>query len=272
MKTQRRRARKAKTPSAGVSAPKLQRNEVLDMGIPGFRSLRYRAKLRYYDVVTLSTGAGSAGTYVYAANGLYDPDITSTGHQPMPFDQLMLSFNHYVVLRATCTCAFKNASTTNTVGVGLSISGSPTPVSVYGALIENGTMVRDRLPVSPASETLKTLTISCDIGKFGSVRDLLDNPYYQGDVSTNPAEMSYFHISAWCPDGVSVVSGIVCEVEILYDAWFFEPRKNSLSLEKKLKTLILEELAEDFLVKKEEEKKKSVTVDPFVTVVHCSHK
>lgn len=214
---------------------------MVERGIPGFSSLRYRCKLNYYDVVTLSTGAGSAGTYVYSANGLYDPDITSTGHQPMPFDQMMLSFEHYCVMNARMTVNFKNASTSNTVGVGISLNAGTTPVTAYGTLIENGEMVRDRLAVSPCDDTLKTLVMPISISRFGAVPSLLSNPDYAGSIASNPVEQSYFHLSAWCPDGVSSVSGIVCEVYITYDAWFFEPRKNSLSVEQALKKLLISE-------------------------------
>ena len=225
----------------GPKPTKLHANEVVERGIPGFVQPRYRGWLNYYDQITLSTGAGSAGTYVYSANGLYDPDITSTGHQPMPFDQLMLSFEHYCVVAARMRVNFKNASTTNTIGISISANSGPAATSTVINLIENGVMVRDRLPVSPASDTLKTLELPINISSFGSVPMLLDNPDYQGSAAANPVEQAYFHISAWCPDGVSVVSGIVCEVFIEYDAIFSEPRKNSPSLAAAVSKLILQE-------------------------------
>jgi len=213
---------------------------VIERGLPGFRALDYRCKLTYYDVATISTGAGSAGTRVYSTNGLYDPDITGAGHQPMPFDQLMLSFEHYVVLGATCTVSFKNTSTTNTQSVALSLNASSTPVTAYGSLCENGVIVRDRLGMYPYGSSVRTLKLPCDVGKFGAVRQLLDNPSYEGSVAANPVEQSYFHISAWNPDTVSSTDCIV-EIYIVYDAIFREPRKNSPSLEAALKKLILAE-------------------------------
>ena len=180
----------------GPAPQKLQRNEVIERGIPGFRALSYRTKLTYYDVATISTGAGSAGTRVYSANGLYDPDITGAGHQPMPFDQLMLSFEHYVVTSAKMTVNFKNTATTNTQSVAISLNADPTPITAYGSLCENGVLVRDRLGMYPYSDSVKTLTMPISIGKFGAVRQLLDNPSYEGSVAANPVEQSYFHISA----------------------------------------------------------------------------
>jgi len=224
----------------GPRPTKLHANEVIERGIPGFRALKYRARLNYYDVITLTSGAGSAGTYVYSANGMYDPDITSTGHQPMPFDQLMLSFDHYVVLNAKMTVSFKSLTTTSTTGIGISLNASITPISSYQQLIENGVMVRDRLAQAPYDDSLKVLSIPISIARFGAVRNLLDNPDYAGTIAANPAEQSYFHISIWNPEGVATTS-VTAEIFIEYDAWFIEPRKNSVSVNQAIRKLILAE-------------------------------
>lgn len=213
----------------------------MERGIPGFKALRYRCKLNYYDNPTISTGGGGAGTYVYSANGMYDPDITSTGHQPMPFDQMMLSFDHYCVVGAKITVNFRNTSTTSSVGVGISLNANNTPTANYQQLIENGVMVRDRLALAPSDDSVKTLEMPINVSRFGGVPQLLDNPDYWGSIASNPAEQSFFHISVWNPDGVTVVPNIIMEVFITYDAWFLEPRKNSLSLNSALRALILSE-------------------------------
>ena len=236
-----RRGRGGKRRGANGPRPtKLYPSEVVERGIPGFRALKYRAKLNYYDVITLTSGAGVAGTYVYSANGMYDPDITSTGHQPMPFDQLMLSFEHYVVVNAKMTISFKSLSTTSTTGIGISLNAGTAATTVYTQLIENGVMVRDRLAQAPYDDSLKVLSMPISISKFGSVRNLLDNPDYSGTIAANPAEQSYFHISIWNPEGVATTS-VTAEVFITYDAWFIEPRKNSVSLNAAIRRLILAE-------------------------------
>ena len=235
-----KRGKRGTAGNNGPNPPRLQPTEVIERGIPGFRALNYRTKLTYYDVATISTGAGSAGTRVYSTNGLYDPDITGAGHQPMPFDQLMLSFEHYVVLRAKMTVNFKATSTTNTTSVALSLNSGTTAITAYGQLAENGVLVRDRLGMYPYNGSIKSLVLPCDVAKFGDVRTLRDNPSYEGSVAANPSEQSYFHISAWNPDTVSSID-VICEIFIEYDAIFREPRKNSPSLELALKKLILAE-------------------------------
>jgi len=225
----------------GPRPPRTRGNEVIERGIPGFRALRYKATLNYYDSFSLNSGTGTVGNYVYSANGLYDPDITGTGHQPMAFDQLMLSFDHYCVTRSRITVNFRNQHATYIISAGISLNGSSAPVTSYVALVENGEMVRVRLNGQGLADCMATLVLPISIAKFGSVTDLLDNPEYHGTIAANPTEQSYFNISVWNTFDSAVVS-IIAEVFIEYEAWFFEPRKNSVSINQQLSRLILSEM------------------------------
>lgn len=221
--------------------PQVSRSDgVIERGIPGFRALKYRCRLNYYDNIDITSGAGTCGTYIYSANGLYDPDITSTGHQPMPFDQMMLSFEHYCVVSAKLTITAKNLNPTYLADVAISLNAGTAASTAYGPLVENGMLVRQRLNVSTLQGSQATLKMPISISRFGSVPTLLDNPDYAGSVAANPAEQSYFHISVWNSYNVTTVN-VICEVFIEYEAWFFEPRKNSASLERQLRNLILAE-------------------------------
>lgn len=235
-----RPGRSSSTYGLGPFPPQIRMREVIERGLPGFAALEYACKLNYYDVATISTGAGSAGTRVYCTNGLYDPDITGTGHQPMPFDQLMLSFEHYVVTRATMTVNFKNTATTTSQSVAISLNAGTTPVTAYATLAENGILVRDRIGQYPYGDSIASLTLPCDVAKFGAVRNLLDNPSYEGTIAANPTESSYFHISVWNPDSVSSTDCLV-EIFIVFEAVFREPRKNSPSLNAMMKKFIMAE-------------------------------
>lgn len=57
--------------------------------------------VRYAEVVgiTVTTGAGG---YAFSCNGLYDPNASGTGHQPLYFDQLMTIYDHYTVTASRC--------------------------------------------------------------------------------------------------------------------------------------------------------------------------
>lgn len=56
--------------------------------------------VRYCETVNLSLGGTGQGYYLYSCNGLYDPNVSGTGHQPMYFDQLMAVYDHYTVLKS----------------------------------------------------------------------------------------------------------------------------------------------------------------------------
>jgi hypothetical protein len=58
--------------------------------------------LRYCEQVTFNPGATTASSNTFSATGLYDPNITGTGHQPYGFDELCTTggpYNRYSVLR-----------------------------------------------------------------------------------------------------------------------------------------------------------------------------
>lgn len=56
------------------------------------------AHLRYVDTVTIDPGAASILKHTFSANGLFDPDITSTGHQPLMYDEYSALYKQYRVI------------------------------------------------------------------------------------------------------------------------------------------------------------------------------
>lgn len=242
----------------GSRIPSHPGNAVADPRIPGFAKYSYRTKITYYEVVSITTGVSAAGNYVFSANGCYDPNITGTGHQPMTFDQMMLSFDHYVVKNAVCTVTFRNSSTTLPLVVALSLNSGSTPITDYTRLAENGTIVRERMPQYPYTGSTATLKYAMNMAKFSGVPNVRDNPDLAGTAAANPAEQSYFHLSGWNPETADQVT-FSGEVFIEYDVVFFEPRKNSSSLAASMMRLILEE---------EEKKAEPAAVETETLFVH----
>lgn len=57
-----------------------------------------RVRLPYVETLSLTAPAlGTSGVYYFNLNSLYDPNLTSTGHQPMQFDQLAGIYKSYIV-------------------------------------------------------------------------------------------------------------------------------------------------------------------------------
>jgi len=183
-------------------------------------------KLPYAETVigVLNTGAlGIPNAYVFTANGMFDPNITSTGHQPMGFDQMMLFYEHYTVTKSKITVNFINTNPTDSVFVGILIAPDATIGTNINTLLENGMYVKKQLSHLTGGNNLGALTISANISKINGKKDVKSENDFRGDITANPVEQTYYHIFCYNPYGVA--SSCSFEVLIEYDAIFTEPRK-----------------------------------------------
>ncbi len=195
--------------------------------------VRKRAYLTYHTNASVFTGStGTCGTYVFAANGLYDPDITGTGHQPMGFDQMMLFYYHYTVLYSKITVKYRNNSTTVPSYVSISRNGSSTAITDPDQLVESGNIEYCICNSRPDFDCIRQLSLDMDIAKFAGVDDLLDDEQYRGDSGSNPPDVEYFHLSFWDPSAATTFT-TNADVVIEFDVMFTEPRKATVSLESK---------------------------------------
>lgn len=187
-----------------------------------------RKLLQYYTTSTITSGASSAGTYVFSANGCFDPDITGSGGQPMGFDQMNVFFNHYTVLRSRIRVVFMTNSTNLRVTAALSTSGSSTAVTSIETLVENGDLTFQVLEYAGAFGGTATLKRAVDVGRFQGIPLTINDPDMRGDSASNPAEQVYYHLSVWNSASATVVT---CDFQALieYDVIFHEPRKGTLS-------------------------------------------
>ena len=99
------------------SRPRRQQDEV-KTSIPkaiGFPD-RIQTTLRYSDIWGLAPGA-QAGQYTYRGNSLFDPDYTSTGHQPRYFDQYSAVYSKYLVTSSSIKVSVMNDVGTSPVFV-----------------------------------------------------------------------------------------------------------------------------------------------------------
>ncbi len=217
------------TRATGKLSVRKPKTDTLSKAMPLFPDRR-RAYLTYHDSVSFFTGAsGAVGNYIFAANGLYDPDVSGTGHQPMGFDQMMVFYYHYTVLKAKIKATFKNNSASLPAYVAVSRNGSSSPVTDMNQLVESGNVEYHFTNRSPDTGCFCTLTLDMDISKFEGVDDLMDDNTYRGDVAANPSDIAYFHLSAWNVTDSSSFTHTV-DVVIEYEVMFTEPRKPTLSV------------------------------------------
>jgi len=192
---------------------------------------KFRKRLTYAEVALSVVGTtGLAGNYFFSANGLFDPNTTGTGHQPMGFDQMMLMYEQYTVVSSKITVVANNNSAANTYAdVALYLSPDTTSITDPSRLMENGFFVWKPLYPVGTQGAIATLSLDCNIATYfardRNKRELLEDVNLFGNVASNPTEQVYFVVCAY--DGVGAVntSTVLFRVEIEYEVIFWEPKK-----------------------------------------------
>lgn len=180
--------------------------------------------------------SGNAVTYFFSANGMFDPNITGTGHQPIGFDQQMLLYEQATVLRSCIEVIF-NVGPGLTVICGVALFPDASGITDPKDLLENGLI--KYIPITSGSSTFQnqrmqtTVRLDCDVSRyFGrpSHQSLLNDDNLYTTAAANPVEQVYFGIVAWqiSPDG-STTTSIGFTAQLSYDAVFWEPRKLAIS-------------------------------------------
>jgi len=203
-------------------------NNVVELTQPLFPTAT-RRRLRYHDSVTITSNSGIPASYLLRANDLYDPDYTSTGHQPMGFDQMMVFFNHFVVLKAKLTCTFTTKSATY-AKVWLRLDGNSASITDRDVLMEAGGYIVEELSYTGTHGSSKTLELSVDVAKYFSQHPsaITANALLTGDAATSPLDIIFLHMVVM--DNINASScPVVADFIIDYEAVFLEPRVPSLS-------------------------------------------
>jgi hypothetical protein len=200
---------------------------------PLFPPTKRQPNLRYYDFAQqLAAAAGFTASRFFIANGMFDPDISGTGHQPMGFDQMMAVYTTYHVIRATITVtALPEAAG---CALGLYLSPDTTAITDPIRLIENGLMrvIHLGTNVADGGQRLGSISLSVDVpryfGRSRDIRSMLNDDNLGGTSAANPFEGVYFGICAFCFYSSAAVT-IDYDVMLTYDAIFSEPRKLTVS-------------------------------------------
>lgn len=131
--------------------------------------------------------------YFFAANGMFDPDITGTGHQPMYFDQLMALYDHYTVIGAIISLEFSmpaNSTIPMRVALLQTDDATLTGVNTVSAVTEQA-LGKSAL-IEAGGNGVRHLTSRWSAKKtFGG--SIMGNDALQGSISSNPSELS-----CWC--------------------------------------------------------------------------
>jgi len=207
-------AKKSKKSTAGG------RKTLVKMGT-GFPE-KVNTTLRYVDTVAISTGlaTGTLAKWLFSANGCYDPDITSTGHQPLGFDNYMAIYNHFTVNSATIKATFYINGDLNEDGifnVGIYDDDSATNTVTVNALAEGGTRRKHAMLTSHMDQ--KTLYSNYKARQIFGSADVSDTSL-RGTASANPSEIHSWVL--WAFNYGTTTDRIDCNVDIEYNVTFYE--------------------------------------------------
>lgn len=176
----------------------------------------------------------------FAANGLFDPDITGAGHQPRGYDQLMALYKKYVVTGVKVECWFAAPA------AGESYV-NPLPFIMYretNAAITDFTDIMERPNLVFAdgcfagTETATGAAMATGRGKYMSVyfdvvklkgmgksrEEFLHEDSLQGSKFLNPSDMGYISIGWIRNSGSSVdTCNVPVTVRLTYYTTLLEP-------------------------------------------------
>ena len=188
-----------------------------------------KVQLRYFETgLTIDPIAGGlADEYVFSANGLYDPNISGVGHQPLSFDQYMAMYDHYSVIASKITVFARNGDDTQPQVVGVRYSDKATEESDPRLIIENGRCVYRLMDEGNESDAV-SFSMGLNIGKVLGRKNVLDEDDLRGDNASNPTEQAYYHVFGF-PDTAVDSGSIRITVQIDYVAIFTEPKLLALS-------------------------------------------
>lgn len=192
-----------------------------------------KVKLRYCATVSLNPGLGTTANHVFRANGLYDPDQTGIGHQPMGFDQWSTFYNHYVVESSKMNAEFFYSSTTavdSGIVCGIMLSDDATvPTGFYG-LIEQPTTVYNSMQATHPMTRRVMCSKNFKAKEFFNIKDVIDNTSRIGAaVNATPIEVAAFVVWASSVEGTVDPPPITALITMDYVVTFSEPKELPMS-------------------------------------------
>lgn len=192
------------------------------LGFP--KMLKFKHK---YATQVNVTDSGALAHYQFRANGLYDPDITGTGHQPSWYDNLTAIYDHYTVIGSFIKYTVVPTGTTIQAPFKIItwINDDTSTTGTADALTENKF---SKTRVCPANNPSRIVVYNKWSAKSFFGGSILANTELKGTASTDPTEQSVYQLSLRSLDGVSTISVHVL-VEITYIAVWKELKEQAVN-------------------------------------------
>ena len=183
-------------------------------------------KHRYSATLPLNAPVGGCVDHLFLANGLYDPDVTGTGHQPYAYDQMTALYNQWVVIssKITLTC-YNNQSGLLPFWLCVALRDENTSLTgtTVEVLRETPGLVQKLL--SPGSgAAIGMVDHAYDARKFFNCKDPTDVTNLEGFITTDPDEKAYYHVIICPQNGTDDLAVNVVNVDIEYTVVWTGPK------------------------------------------------
>lgn len=207
---------------------------------PLARNMTY-TNLTYNTVIQLNPNpsAISGNNYwVFSANSCFDPDVTSTGHQPMFYDNYTSVYARYQVVYSTIQVTVINHFVNTDTGTGAGNTQTTTPNYAYKLYIVNDRSSSDRPAtmnsaieqstpnikwrfVAPTlTGKLPKLKSSCSPHKLLCLDRKDDTLTSAWDAS--PGSQAYYHVGITSADDNTDPPNVYLNVKLKYYVKFFD--------------------------------------------------
>lgn len=214
-----KRAHPDRHSTISMDASSLERGRVhearLIPGVDGVKTWGFPnsivTKLRYATFNFMQPAIGAVGGQTFAANGLFDPDISGVGHQPMYFDDYARIYDQYVVIGSKISVTFYPRTSAAGWYVGIVGDDDSTVSSTLETLFEQNNSVSTITGSLGSDPTTLTMTFEPQ-EDFGV--DAKSDGFSQTSVTANPTELWVWRLfGSPCDQTVSLVCDYKVEIE-----------------------------------------------------------
>lgn len=188
-------------------------------------------KMRYHSTVSINPITGLAGNHLFRCGSIFDPDYTSTGHQPYGHDEWTQFYNHYCVIGSKCTAKFVTLGTVgaeHTAICGVGLQRDTSLVSTPDLIVERRDASYKILTNMNANQTA-TVMKCFSPKKFHGYKDMGDSAETRTAVGANPSDDAYFNVFVSPLLGSHDVSPVLVSVTIDYIVKLMERKDLSQS-------------------------------------------
>lgn len=223
-------SRKRRRTSVRSKRSRSSRRTKRTRNVPVLWPMKKAVRLNYATTNGATSIAGTAAQYVLSCNGMFDPDITGTGHQPKGFDQIMPFYDHYTVIGSRIFVEFQN-NEQHPIRVGIMIRDQNP-----GTLGNNITAIGEYRfkkfitldGTTRGGKSWGSVSMALNPAKYLGRSHPMSDPDMKGTVAANPVEQCFFVVYAYALDATSTVD-VTMAIKIDYSRIFTEPRIGTTS-------------------------------------------